>query len=218
MKQIFFRFLLTTALLTIATGLRAAGEAWVSGRVTDGATGQPVPFATVLLKGTSFAVGADVEGRYQLQAPAGAYTLTVRVVGYRTAEAAVRLESGRRRRVDVRLSAAADRGLGEVVVSADRVSRVKQTAYNVVAVDTRALKNTTKTLSEALAQLPGLKLRESGGVGSDMQMSLDGFTGKHVKVFIDGVPQEGVGQAFSLNNIPVGFAERIEVYGKATRL
>ena len=212
MKQIFFRFLLTTALLTIATGLRAAGEAWVSGRVTDGATGQPVPFATVLLKGTSFAVGADAEGRYQLQAPAGAYTLTVRVVGYRTAEAAVRLESGRRRRVDVRLSAAADRGLGEVVVSADRVSRVKQTAYNVVAVDTRALKNTTKTLSEALAQLPGLKLRESGGVGSDMQMSLDGFTGKHVKVFIDGVPQEGVGQAFSLNNIPVGFAERIEVY------
>ncbi len=31
-------------------------------------------------------------------------------------------------------------------------------------------------------------------------------------MFIDGVPQEGVGSSFSLNNIPVGFAERIEVY------
>lgn len=57
-----------------------------------------------------------------------------------------------------------------------------------------------------------MKLRESGGVGSDMQLMLDGFSGKHVKVFIDGVPQEGVGSSFALNNIPVNFADRIEVY------
>ena len=57
-----------------------------------------------------------------------------------------------------------------------------------------------------------MKVRESGGVGSDMQLTLDGFSGKHVKIFIDGVPQEGVGSSFGLNNIPVNFAERIEIY------
>lgn len=31
-------------------------------------------------------------------------------------------------------------------------------------------------------------------------------------MFIDGVPQEGVGSSFGLNNIPVNFADRIEVY------
>lgn len=45
-----------------------------------------------------------------------------------------------------------------------------------------------------------------------MQLTLDGFSGKHVKIFIDGVPQEGVGSSFGLNNIPVNFAERIEIY------
>lgn len=45
-----------------------------------------------------------------------------------------------------------------------------------------------------------------------MQLMVDGFSGKHVKVFIDGVPQEGVGSSFGLNNIPVSFAKRIEVY------
>ena len=30
-----------------------------------------------------------------------------------------------------------------------------------------------------LAKTPGLKLRESGGVGSDLTMTLDGFSGKH---------------------------------------
>ena len=45
-----------------------------------------------------------------------------------------------------------------------------------------------------------------------MQLMLDGFSGSHVKVFIDGLPQEGAGQALDLNNLPVNYAERIEVY------
>ena len=53
-----------------------------------------------------------------------------------------------------------------------------------------------------LAKAPGMKIRESGGVGSDMAVTMDGFSGKHVKVFIDGVPQEGVGNSFGINNIP----------------
>ena len=99
-----------------------------------------------------------------------------------------------------------------VVTAAGGVGRVKRSAFNAVAVDTKLLQNSARNLSDALTRLPGMKLRESGGVGSDMQLMLDGFSGKHIKVFIDGVPQEGVGSSFSLNNIPVNFAERIEVY------
>lgn len=81
-----------------------------------------------------------------------------------------------------------------------------------MAIDAKGLHNSTQNLSDALAKVPGLKLREAGGVGSDMILSLDGFSGKHVKLFIDGVPQEGVGSSFGLNNIPINFADRIEVY------
>lgn len=102
--------------------------------------------------------------------------------------------------------------LDEVVVMANGVGRVRKSAYNTIAVDTREMQNTTKSLSDALSKAPGVKLRESGGVGSDMSLMLDGFSGNHVKVFIDGVPQEGVGASFGLNNIPVSFANRIEVY------
>lgn len=109
-------------------------------------------------------------------------------------------------------STAASVELKEVMVVSSSVKRINQSAYNAVGVDTKALQNTTQTLSDALRQVPGVKLRQSGGVGSDMQLMLDGFSGKHVKVFIDGVPQEGVGQSFGLNNIPVTFADRIEVY------
>ena len=132
-------------------------------------------------------------------------------MGFETVEKKVELTQDERNKLNIMINPATTE-LDEVVVTSTGVSRIKRSAFNAVAVDTKELQNTTKNLSDALTKAPGMKLRESGGVGSDMQLMLDGFSGKHVKVFIDGVPQEGVGSSFGLNNIPVNFADRIEVY------
>ena len=170
-----------------------------------------VDFATVYLKGTNYGGTTNEEGIYHLQAPAGEYTLVVSAIGYKTVEKSVKLMRGERTKMNVVISPQATE-LDEVVVVSNGVTRLKRSAFNAVALDTKALQNSTQNLSEALAQAPGMKIRESGGVGSDMQLMMDGFTGKHIKIFIDGVPQEGVGSSFGLNNIPVNYAERIEVY------
>lgn len=169
-----------------------------------------VEYATVYLKGTSYGCSTNEQGMYHLHAPAGHYTLVVSAIGYDTVERPITL-TGERQKLNITLTDQQVQ-LDEVVVMATGVGRVKQSPFNTVAVDTREMQNTTKNLSDALAKAPGLKLRESGGVGSDMTLMLDGFSGKHVKIFIDGVPQEGVGPSFGLNNIPVSFANRIEVY------
>ena len=137
--------------------------------------------------------------------------MVVSSLGYTTAEQPVDVASGVMTTYNISLESD-NRQLDEVVVVSTGVSRVKQSAFNAVALETKELQNSTKNLGEALSKIPGMKLRESGGVGSDMQLTLDGFSGKHIKVFIDGVPQEGVGNSFSINNIPVSFADRIEVY------
>lgn len=181
----------------------------LSGRIIS-KDSEEVPFATVYLKGTNYGCYTNEQGNYRLFAPAGNYTLVVSAVGYEAVEKSVTL-TRQRQKMNITLTAS-DVQLDEVVVMATGVGRVKQSPFNTIAVDTREMQNTTKNLSDALAKAPGLKLRESGGVGSDMSLMMDGFSGKHVKVFIDGVPQEGVGQSFGLNNIPVSFANRIEVY------
>lgn len=170
-----------------------------------------VDFATVYLKGTNYGCTSDERGVYHLTAPAGNYTLIVSAIGYETFEKPVKLLAGKHNQLSVVLSPSVTE-LDEVVVVSNGVSRLKRSAFNAVAVDTKSLQNSTMSLSDALTQLPGMKLRESGGVGSDMQLMMDGFGGRHVKIFIDGVPQEGVGRSFGLNNIPVNFADRIEVY------
>lgn len=170
-----------------------------------------VDFATVYLKGTNRGATTDEKGLYHLKAAAGDYTLVVSAIGYTTVEKKVTLKAGERIRVNVTIAPQVTE-LNEVVVSTSAVSRVNKSAFNAVAIDAKGLHNSTQNLSDALAKVPGLKLREAGGVGSDMILSLDGFSGKHVKLFIDGVPQEGVGSSFGLNNIPINFADRIEVY------
>lgn len=182
----------------------------LSGKVMS-AEKVPVDFATVYLKGTNFGCTTDSRGMYHLHVPSGKYTLVVSMLGYETYERGIEIDGKTENRFNVTLNPSAEE-LDEVVVVSNGVNRVKRSAFNAVAMDLSEMKNTTKSLSEALQKLPGMKLRESGGVGSDMQIMLDGFSGKHVKVFIDGVPQEGAGTAFDLNNIPANFAERIEVY------
>lgn len=206
-KKYFFSII---TLLTIAISTFAAGKpGMISGKVLS-TDGEPIDFATVFLKGTSYTCSTDEKGLYHLSAPAGDYTIVYTSVGFDKKEFKVNLKAGERDKMVVKLKPSTN--LGEVIVVGNQLSKVKNSAFNATAINTRELTNTTKTLSEALAKAPGMKIRESGGVGSDMAVTMDGFSGKHVKVFIDGVPQEGVGSSFALNNIPVNFAERIEVY------
>jgi outer membrane receptor protein involved in Fe transport len=99
-----------------------------------------------------------------------------------------------------------------VVVGHSKVKEINESAYNVVAVDAGTLRNTTLDISQALDRVSGVKIRETGGIGSDAQVSLNGFSGRHIKIFIDGLPAEGFGSAFRMGNIPVAMADRIEVY------
>ena len=102
--------------------------------------------------------------------------------------------------------------LGEASVRGSLVRRVNASAFNAVAINTRQLAGTNLDLAHALEKVLGLKVREDGGVGSGININLNGFTGKHVKVFIDGVPIDASASSFSLGNIPAALASRIEVY------
>lgn len=199
-------------LMLIMTSVVSVAQTFIEGRLTlDDMGNEPAAYATIYAVGTNYGVATDEEGCYRIEVPNGMYTLRMSFMGYETQEREVTTVEGNTVHCDATLQPI-ETELVAVEVTASGVDRVMSTPYNVVAVDTREMANSTKNLSDALAKMPGMKLRESGGVGSDMQLMMDGFTGKHVKVFIDGVPHEGSGAAFNLNNIPVSYAKRVEVY------
>ena len=186
--------------------------ATLSGKVSsDTGKGEAVPYATIQLKGTSYGCSTNDAGMYHLEVPAGKYTLMASSVGYKTKEQPITLHAGQSLKLNILLQPDIEE-LGEVVVAGSMVNRVSQSAFNVVAVDTRKLSNTSLDLGHVLDRVSGVKIREEGGVGSAAQINLNGFTGKHVKIFMDGMPLEGAGSSFQINNIPANLAKQIEVY------
>lgn len=160
----------------------AQDRAMISGKIIS-TEKETVDFATVYLKGTTYGGTTNEQGIYHLKAPAGDYTLVVSAIGYKTVEKPVKLTGGERTRQNITITPQSTE-LDEVVVVSNGISRLKRSAFNAVALDTKELQNSNKSLSEALAKAPGMKVRESGGVGSDMQLTLDGFSGKHVKTIV----------------------------------
>lgn len=172
---------------------------------------EPVISATVEVKDHKKYTQTDIDGKYEMHLSPGSYIIQIKAMGYEPLTERVSIGKEQLKR-NFKL-AKKTYSLNEFVVTAKSpIQNVKESAYNVVAIDAKALHNTTLDVASVLDRISGIKVRTDGGVGSDMSLSLNGFSGRHVKLFMDGVPMDGFGAQFNLNNIPIGMLERIEVY------
>lgn len=182
----------------------------IKGTVTSGESA--LDYAAVFLKGTQISTNTDGTGKFTMEVPPGQHTLCVSYVGYKTYERLIEIKPQEKLIVHIQMEKE-NNNLSEVIVIAKSpVQQINESAYNVVAIDAKALRNTTMDVANVLDRVTGIKIREEGGVGSSTQISLNGFTGRHVKFFMDGIPLDASGDGFPISNIPLGIAEHIEVY------
>jgi outer membrane receptor protein involved in Fe transport len=155
----------------------------------------------------------DKAGKFQfMNIPAGTYTLRISHIGFAVLEKRISVPVNGGKELQFSLQDA-QQDLSEVTVIGRTVAQeTNRQAFNVSAIDAKKLYNTTLDISGALDRVAGIRVRESGGVGSNFNLSLNGFSGNHVKYFIDGIPMDNFGSSFQINNIPINIAERIEVY------
>ncbi|PZR28384.1 MAG: cobalamin receptor protein [Citrobacter freundii] len=101
---------------------------------------------------------------------------------------------------------------GVTVSAAVSSKQLKQQPVNVSVVDSRPFYNTNFTGLDLLRQTSGIKVRQAAGYGSGAEFFINGSTGKQVKYFVDGLPQDNLGETQGLSIIPLEQTERIEVY------
>ncbi len=175
----------------------------------------------ISLEGVSISIGgsgkttqSDKKGNFLLSPLAiGSYTITASSLGYRTVKSTFEITKIHPSQEIVIILEPNTTRIDEVeIIGRSTTEEVNRQPYNVTAIDAKKLHNTTLDIGQALNRVSGARMRESGGVGSNISFSLNGFSGNQVKLFLDGIPMDNFGSSFQLNNIPINFAERVEVY------
>ena len=99
-----------------------------------------------------------------------------------------------------------------VIVGKSEARRQQEQAFAISVADLSKNYNTSVDIGTITNRMAGVKLRVNGGVGSDYNFTLNGFSGRQVKFFMDGLAMDNFGDAFSINNLPANMVERVEVY------
>lgn len=89
---------------------------------------------------------------------------------------------------------------------------LQEKGFAISAINTTKSARTNLVTSELLGRTSGVRLRQSGGAGSDIQYNINGLSGNSIRIFIDGVPMENYGSSFSVSSLPPSMIDKIEVY------
>ncbi|MDR1861249.1 MAG: TonB-dependent receptor [Bacteroidales bacterium] len=190
---------LFTAALALTVGAAPKNEAdmqqpqrRITGMVKT-ADGEPLPGATIQIKGASTGVVTDADGKYAIQAKESD-VLVFSFIGFQTQEQPV----GARSSINVVL-AVETASVDEVVVVAYGVQKKESVTAAISTVQTKELKQSSQAnLSTALqGRLPGLTvMQRSGQPGNDVVnlylRGLGTLNDATPLILIDGVPRSGI--------------------------
>ena len=182
---------LVLLLLLCSSSLALAQQRLVQGKITD-SKGEPLVGASVVVKGTVVATGADADGSFQLQVPDGQNTLVVSFIGYQAKEVAI----GNQTSITVQL-AVSDQNLDEVVVVGYGSVKKSDLTGSVSSIKREELLvGNPLSLDRGLqGKVAGVQVTQNDGApGSGISMQIRGinsFSGNTQPLYvIDGVPLE----------------------------
>ncbi|WP_298545645.1 TonB-dependent receptor [uncultured Aquimarina sp.] len=188
------------------------GQELLQGVVMD-QNSNPIPGASIKvseLKNTGTIT--DFNGKFTLSLPEGTYTLKTSYIGFETQLSNIHINPSEETYIKIILKQSIEELTDVIIKGKTAAQKTKEKAFEVEVIETKGLKNSSVDINAILTTIPGVNVRQRGGLGSAFDFSLNGLSGKQVKFFIDGIPIENFGSSLSLNNFPATLIERAEVY------
>ncbi len=174
--------------LLLCSALTYGQSRLITGQVKDD-KGNPVPFATVKVKGLSRGVSADQNGNFKIDAGSNSH-LVITATGF----AAQTVQIGAESSISIGLTSD-DKQMSEVVVTALGVRREKKAlGYALQEVNGDELAKTTENnlLNSLSGKAAGVQIINSGGaVGASSSIILRGynsFSSGQPLIVVDGIP------------------------------
>lgn len=204
--------IILSLLLIIANGVSAQNKITIKGQIT-GEGNVPVPGVSVTILNTSDIHSvSDSNGRYTLVVnQKEKITLVFSHIMYES-----RMEELSATRTEATLDIVLytnSTKLDEVVINAETpVSKIKNQPLSVSVLETKNLSSKTMSNADAIGAIAGVNVRQNGGLGSEVNFSINGMTGKQIRFFMDGIPLEHYSSEMNIGSVPATFFSRFEIY------
>ena len=164
----------------------------VQGRILDAFTGDPLPGANVVVKGSLRGSVTDLQGQYLIAGvPEGDVILVVSFVGFQTVEVPVTVSSGVTIVPDIHLESEVIEG-EEIVVSVqaqgqrEAINQQISSSTTINVVSAKKIQELPEAnAAEAVGRLPGVTLQREGGEGT--KVVIRGLSPRYSKVQMEGV-------------------------------
>lgn len=168
------KILLLGLSLFLVSAMAFAQGRKVTGTVTSGEDGLPIPGATVLVKGTTVGTATDLDGQFSLTVPADGKVLVFSFIGTTTQE----INVGQKSVIDVIMQPDVQ-SLNEVVITgaAGIESRRVEMGYNATSIETRdvAQGRAANVAAGLTGKVAGLQINTTGsGVNPNVRVVLRG--------------------------------------------
>lgn len=175
-------------------------------------SGLPIPGARVRIKDQNVGIRTKDDGSYLLKISSSEICLLVfSIETYKSEER--RIDSREAARIELNVTLFPTLAFEEVeVVRKSESTKKNEEGFQLDVLELKKLSNLTGDVNKVLKATPGINIRETGGLGSGFELSLNGLSGKQIRYFIDGVPMENFGSSLTLNNYPVNLIKRVEIY------
>lgn len=99
-----------------------------------------------------------------------------------------------------------------VVFGKTKAQVIRESPEAVSVINAKELQGRSISLETILNKTIGLKVGQSGGLGSSSRIIVHGLEGNRIQILWDGIPMSTLDGTFSLDEIPIDIIERIEVY------
>ncbi len=209
--------------LSLLSSLNAFSQSGIiSGTVNDGELNDVLPFANILISGTTIGTTSDFDGKYVLEVEPGTYTVTFSYLGYETkAISEVVIGPGAEQIIDVTLNPLAN-ALDEVVVTTTiskntEVSVLNLQKNSVALLDGLSIQSMKKSgasdIASAIKSVPGVSVQ--GG----KFVYVRGLGDRYTKSILNGVDVPGLDpdrNTLQLDIFPTNILDNILVIKSAT--
>ena len=186
---------------------------WVfDGNVIDAETKLPIPGVTISTGNLTKGTFTKVDGTFRLENLVKAkYIVTFSYLGYRGHR--ITIERSKKSAVVVIELKERLELISEIAIHGKSKSRkLKEQAIPVSIITVDEIPGSVSNVIDLLNKTSGIKIRNTGGTGSDSRISVRGLEGRRIGFFIDETPLGDNSDFIGLNDIPVHMIERIEIY------